>query len=112
MQREIIKYPHPFLSRTVQPVQKMPDGTWSPNVIGIVADMFETMNAAGGVGLSASQIEVDSRIIVINLSKVERSSYLQTDDEFYEGPSNRLPERRGSHLQPGGEKLVRTFCVP
>jgi peptide deformylase len=60
---EIVKYPEPVLSKPGEPVTEF-DGALRK----FVADMFETMYAAQGVGLAAPQVGVSKRLTVIDLS--------------------------------------------
>jgi peptide deformylase len=39
--------------------------------VGIIADMFETMRNASGIGLAANQIGLDKQIFVVDISPVE-----------------------------------------
>jgi len=64
MVRKIVKYGESVLEKKAQPVTAF--GT--PELKAIVADMFETMYAAKGVGLAAPQIGVSQRISVIDTS--------------------------------------------
>jgi len=64
MVRKIVKYGEAVLERKAQPVKEF--GT--AELKQIVADMFETMYAAKGVGLAAPQIGVSQRISVIDTS--------------------------------------------
>jgi peptide deformylase len=59
----IVKYGHPVLERPTQPVEKF-DG----ELEALVADMFESMYAANGVGLAAPQIGIGKRLTVIDVS--------------------------------------------
>ena len=59
----IVKYPEPVLSKPGEPVTEF-DGALRK----LVADMFETMYAAQGVGLAAPQVGVSKRVTVIDLS--------------------------------------------
>jgi len=61
--RPIVKYGHPVLHAPAQPVVSIDD-----EVRRLVDDMIETMYAAPGVGLAATQIAVPLRVIVIDLS--------------------------------------------
>lgn len=58
--RDIIKMGDPRLLRVAQPVTNFD----SDELHLLVADMWETMAAAGGVGLAAPQIAVDLQVIV------------------------------------------------
>ena len=63
MKREILTYPNPVLQ------QKSVDvGTPNEAVRQLVADMFETMEAAGGVGLAAIQVGVPLRLFVMEVA--------------------------------------------
>ena len=63
MIREIVKYPDPVLQRPAEPVT-----VFDEELRTLVADMFESMYAAHGIGLAAPQIGVSKRITVIDLS--------------------------------------------
>jgi peptide deformylase len=60
--REILEVPDPRLKTVSTPVESFDEGLKS-----LVADMFETMYAANGIGLAAIQVSVPSRVLVIDL---------------------------------------------
>jgi peptide deformylase len=60
---KIVKYPEPVLSQPGEPVTEFND-----ELRKFVADMFETMYAAQGIGLAAPQVAVSKRVTVIDLS--------------------------------------------
>jgi peptide deformylase len=60
---KIEKYPAPVLSQPGEPVTEFND-----ELRQFVADMFETMYAAQGIGLAAPQVGVSKRLTVIDLS--------------------------------------------
>lgn len=60
---KIVKYPEPVLSQPGEPVAEFDD-----ELRKFVADMFETMYKAQGIGLAAPQVAVSKRITVIDLS--------------------------------------------
>ena len=62
--REIIKLPDPRLRLVSKPVAKIDD-----DVRRLVADMFETMYAAPGIGLAAIQVGVPQRVVTLDLAK-------------------------------------------
>jgi peptide deformylase len=66
MRREILVYPDPFLARKATPVAAV-DG----RIRALVRDMFETMYAAEGIGLAATQVGVGKRVIVLDVSPVD-----------------------------------------
>ena len=60
--REILEVPDPRLKTVSAPVD-----TFDAALKTLVADMFETMYAANGIGLAAIQVGVPSRVLVIDL---------------------------------------------
>jgi peptide deformylase len=60
----ILEYPDPRLRKVAAPVT-----TFGPEIQRLVRDMAETMHAAPGVGLAATQVDVHKRIIVIDISE-------------------------------------------
>ena len=60
--RQILTVPDPRLRRKARPVKKM-----DKKVQALFDDMLETMHDAPGVGLAATQIGVDLRVIVVEL---------------------------------------------
>src|ERR1700761_4894902 len=60
MIREILKMGDPRLLRVAKPVEDIQE----PALKAIIADMYETMHAANGVGLAAPQIGVDLRLMI------------------------------------------------
>lgn len=67
MLRPILIYPDPFLLRKSAPVAKVDE-----RIRELVRDMFETMYAAKGVGLAAPQVGVGKRVIVVDVSPVDK----------------------------------------
>ncbi len=59
----ILRYPDPRLHIVANPVAQVDD-----RIRRLVDDMLETMYAADGVGLAATQIDVHERVIVIDTS--------------------------------------------
>ncbi len=61
--RTILEYPDPRLRTRAQPVTR-----FDPALGTLVDDLFETMYAAPGIGLAATQVDVHQRVIVIDIS--------------------------------------------
>jgi peptide deformylase len=61
---EILQYPDPRLNKPAERVEKIDAATKK-----LVEDMAETMYAAPGVGLAATQVDVHKQIIVIDVSE-------------------------------------------
>jgi peptide deformylase len=60
---KIVKYPEPVLSQPGEPVTE-----FNGELHKLVADMFETMYKAQGIGLAAPQVGVSKRVTIIDLS--------------------------------------------
>lgn len=60
----ILRYPDPRLFKTAAPVAVVDD-----RIRTLVRDMAETMYAAPGVGLAATQVDVHERVVVIDVSE-------------------------------------------
>lgn len=68
MVRKILKYGEPVLETTAEPITEFN----TPELHELVADMWETMYSAKGVGLAAPQIGISKRLTVIDVSVGER----------------------------------------
>ena len=60
----ILEFPDPKLRTLAKPVAKVDDG-----VRRLIDDMFETMYAAPGIGLAATQVDVHERLLVLDVSE-------------------------------------------
>jgi len=60
----ILEYPDPRLRKIAAPV-----GEVTPEIQKLVSDLADTMYAAPGVGLAATQVDVHKRVIVIDVSE-------------------------------------------
>jgi peptide deformylase len=65
---EILKMGDPRLLRVAPPVRAFN----TPELHALIADMFETMEAANGAGLAAPQIGVDLQLVIFGFSHNER----------------------------------------
>ena len=61
--RTILEFPDPRLRTRAQPVTEFDDALGT-----LIADMLETMYAAPGIGLAATQVDVHKRVLVIDIS--------------------------------------------
>ena len=66
--REILKMGDARLLRVAQPVREFD----TPELHALVADMFDTMEAANGAGLAAPQIGVDLQLVIFGFTRNER----------------------------------------
>lgn len=62
----ILEYPDPRLRKVARPVT-----VFDARLRQLVADMAETMHAAPGIGLAATQVDVHERVIVIDVSETK-----------------------------------------
>ncbi len=62
----ILEVPDPRLRQVSTPVEEVDD-----EIRALIADMFETMYAAPGIGLAAVQVGVPKRLLVIDLQEPE-----------------------------------------
>ena len=63
-QLDILKFPDPRLRIKAKPVAEVDDAIRT-----LVDDMFETMYAAPGIGLAATQVDVHRQVIVVDISE-------------------------------------------
>ena len=68
MIREILKMGDARLLRVAKPVEAFD----TPELHALIADMFDTMHAAGGVGLAAPQIGIDLQLVIFGFEQSER----------------------------------------
>jgi len=72
----IVEVPDPRLKTVSTPVDAVTDETRT-----LIADMFETMYDAPGIGLAAIQVGVPKRILVIDLQDAARRYHSEEDEE-------------------------------
>ena len=60
----ILEYPDPRLRTRARPVERFDEALG-----GLIDDMFETMYAAPGIGLAATQVDFHRRLIVMDVSE-------------------------------------------
>src|SRR5215813_5030185 len=63
MIRPILKYGYQILHEVARPVEAV-----TPDIASVIADMVDTMYAAPGIGLAATQIGIPLRIFVIDIT--------------------------------------------
>ncbi|AWF79362.1 peptide deformylase [Microbulbifer sp. A4B17] len=67
---EILEFPDPRLREVAKPVAEVTDAHRQ-----LLDDMFETMYAAPGIGLAATQVNVQERIVVVDISEDGNEPY-------------------------------------
>lgn len=61
---QILHYPDPRLHKVAAPVKRVDD-----KISKLIKDMADTMYAAPGIGLAATQVDVHLRLLVIDISE-------------------------------------------
>jgi peptide deformylase len=75
----ILRYPDARLHKVAAPVTVFDDGLKK-----LVADMAETMYAAPGIGLAATQVDVHKQVIVVDVSERRDSLVVLVNPEIME----------------------------
>ena len=102
----IIKSPDPRLYTVAEPVAEV-----DPEVRRLVQDMAETMYAAPGVGLAATQVDFHKRVIVIDISEAKDQLLVLINPEILES-SGKVECEEGCLSVPGVyEGVVRAELV-
>lgn len=76
---DILHFPDPRLRTKAEPVEVVDD-----ELRRLVDDMFETMYAAPGIGLAATQVNVHKRVIVIDVSEEQNEPLVLINPEILE----------------------------
>jgi peptide deformylase len=98
----ILEYPDPRLRTTAKPIDLVDDA-----VRQLADDMLETMYAAKGVGLAASQVDVHRRLLVIDVSDTRDQPLVLINPEIVSS-EGRAPGEEGCLSLPGiYDKLER-----
>ena len=76
---EILEYPDPRLRTRAEPVERVDEETR-----GLARDMLETMYAAPGIGLAATQVNVHRRLLVADVSDDHDEPHVFINPEILE----------------------------
>lgn len=98
---DILHYPDPRLRNRASPVECVDEALRT-----LTDDMLETMYAAPGVGLAATQVNVPLRIIVIDISEQKDAPYRFINPEILE-QSGETELEEGCLSVPGIYETVR-----
>jgi peptide deformylase len=91
----ILEYPDPRLRKLAAPVSAV-----TPEIQKLVRDMAETMYAAPGVGLAATQVDVHKRVIVIDISEARDDLHVFINPELV-ASEDRAEHEEGCLSVPG-----------
>lgn len=75
----ILRYPDPRLHKVAARVARVDD-----KIQNLIKDMADTMYAAPGIGLAATQVDVHQRIIVIDISETRDQLHVLVNPELLE----------------------------
>jgi peptide deformylase len=105
---EVLKYPDPVLARPGAPVT-----VFDPALKKLVAEMFESMYAAQGIGLAAPQIGLSQRITVIDVSfkKEPKDKLVLINPKVVETTGKQVEEEGCLSLPDIREKVARAAWV-
>jgi peptide deformylase len=97
----ILEYPHPRLRLKAAPVTQVDD-----RIVRLVDDMFETMAEAQGIGLAASQVDVQERVIVMDISEERNEPRVYINPEIEVIEPGTIPYEEGCLSVPGFYEAV------
>lgn len=97
----ILHYPDPRLHKVAAPVVRVDD-----RIRKLINDMADTMHAAPGIGLAATQVDVHERVIVIDISDTRDQPQAFVNPEIVEA-SGEIECEEGCLSVPGIFEKVR-----
>ena len=92
----ILRYPDPRLHQVARPVEVFDD-----RLRALVRDMAETMYAAPGIGLAATQVDVHERVIVIDVSETKDQLQVFVNPRITAASDDRKVYEEGCLSVPG-----------
>lgn len=104
--QSILQYPDPRLHKIAAPVPRIDE-----KIRKLIKDMAETMYAAQGIGLAATQVDVHLRVIVIDISESHDQLQVFINPEIIRAEGEEICEE-GCLSVPGVyEKVTRAARV-
>ena len=97
----ILEFPDPRLRTKAKPVEQVDDALRT-----LVDDMFETMYAAPGIGLAATQVDVHKRLLVTDVSPDKTEPHVLINPQIIEKDGEALTEE-GCLSVPGYYEEVK-----
>lgn len=100
MRRAIIAYPDPRLAQAATPV-----AAFDESLASLADDLYETMKAAPGVGITAAHVGVPLRLVVLDLPELGgRRDYVNPDILSFSQET--MSHAEGSVSMPGASETV------
>lgn len=84
---EILEFPDPRLRTRAEPVDRVTD-----DLRQLAEDMLETMYAAPGIGLAATQVNVHKRVLVVDVSENRDQPQILINPELIERDGEQVME--------------------
>ena len=100
----ILLYPNPKLHKRAKPVAAV-----DARIKNLIVDMFESMYAADGIGLAATQVDVHERLIVIDVSKERQQPVVLINPEINWTSAEKHLNEEGCLSVPGIYDGVERF---
>ena len=97
----ILHYPDPRLHKIASPVTSVDD-----RIRNLIKDMAETMYAAPGIGLAATQVDIHERVVIIDISETRDELHAFVNPEIMEKSGDAETEE-GCLSVPGVYDKVR-----
>jgi peptide deformylase len=104
----VVKFPDPVLAKVAEPITVFDEALKT-----LVAEMFESMYVAQGIGLAAPQINISKRLTVIDTSfkKEPKDKLVLINPEVIETAGSQLEEEGCLSLPDIREKVKRAARV-
>jgi len=93
---DIIEYPDPRLKTVARPVTRFDDRLRT-----LIQDMAQTMYAAPGVGLAATQVDVHERLLVVDVSETKDQLQVLINPEIAWASEEQIECEEGCLSVPG-----------
>ena len=84
---KVLEFPDPRLRNKAQPVTN-----FDSDLQTLINDMFETMYAAPGIGLAATQVDVHQRLLVVDVSSEKNEPLALINPEIVSSTGNLITE--------------------
>jgi peptide deformylase len=98
---DILEFPDPRLRKVAEPVAQVDDALRT-----LIDDMFETMYAAPGIGLAATQVNVHKRLLVLDVSEDQTEPMVFINPDITPLTEQTQPFEEGCLSVPGFHESV------
>jgi peptide deformylase len=103
---QILEYPDPRLRTVASKVKEVTDETRA-----LIDDMFETMYAAPGIGLAATQVNVHQRLLVADVSEDRSEPLVLINPEIVESEGDAWSDEGCLSVPEIYEKVARAEYI-